>query len=72
MTGAQRMAASRQRRRDGDCMARFLIPAAVARELVDLGWLKPGANVVEVREALRRMMNEALERGVRPRALPRP
>ena len=58
----------RQRRREGAAYIRLLLPRDVVEELIDLGWLKPDAKHVEVRAGFVRLVNRALDLGLRPPA----
>ena len=63
---ALRMRRFRQRRADGAVFIRLVLDAQGVADLVDLGWLRPGAPRKEVPHALIEMMGTAFEVHVRP------
>ena len=63
---AVRMRRFRQRRAEGAVVIRLVLDAGGVAELVDLGWLRPGASRKDVPAALVEMMGAAFEVHVRP------
>ncbi len=68
LTSATRMRRLRARRKAGATFVEVLVRAPAAANLVALGWLRANAPASEVRQALLRMVRQAMALGVRPDA----
>ncbi|WP_428489558.1 hypothetical protein [Rhodopila sp.] len=63
---AVRMRRFRQRRAEGAVVIRMVLDAGGVADLVDLGWLRPGASRKDVPRALAEMMDTAFNARVMP------
>ena len=66
MTAAERMHRYRQRRQEGRVIVPLVVNPEGVKDLVGLGWLRPGAAPGEVRAAVVRLLETAFVRGLRP------